>query len=211
MSRIFKFHLLLICLLTLFCGCSVSSISVKRDKLGGISKIAILPFEADTVIPDSVKAESEESFRKALVKAGFSVVDEKSMGSIISGIKSPVSDSQLSQIRMQTGADTLLLGYIDEYREDSRLSFNRASGLIFHPGFRTIKKNDENDIVEIRTLHFKIHIRMLSLATGETIIAMENRYSNTTDENLVFESLSEYERYILTQMGKDLIKIFQAR
>lgn len=211
MSRIFNFNSLLICLLILFCGCSVSSISVKPDKLGGISKIAILPFETDKVIPDSVKADSEETFRSALVKSGFSIVDGKSMVSIISGINGPVSDKRLSEIRILTGADAVLLGYIDEYSEDSRFSFNRASGFIFHPGVRSIKKDDENDIVEIRYFHFKIHIRILSLATGETIIAMENRYSSTASEPLLFESLSEYERYILAHMGRDLIKIFKER
>jgi hypothetical protein len=202
-------------------SCTVSKVSLKKDKISSVKVVAVLPFEIENDLPKSLAAESEEFFKSCFIDAGVTVVERKKISDILKENEISMSFSpSLDKIHL-LGADTVMTGRITQYSETVHDVEYMGYKKDEH-GFEITSKIDahtnrivylEKELIKdkVHNLNIKIFLRMVAVATGETIMEMENALSTKTfpesDDEMRKPTLDNFKNQIFAQMNADIKNI----
>ncbi len=182
--------------------CSTSTIVINRAELNNVKTVAIMRFDTAPGIPESIARACEESFRGHFINSNFNVVERQKLNSIIEEMGIAQSGITGDSIRLGKilGAEALLFGEIVKNQEEiRRVQYYEHVKIPFSRKIIRVEKSKR-----MKFFSFQFYVRLVSTATGNTILTLKNRYPERDYEMTNRISLDNYRDMILDQMGRDL-------
>ncbi len=179
-------------------SCQTSTISMNKGEMKKLKTIAIMKFEKAPGITRDVAIECEEAFRGHFINAGYSVLERDKLAAIMGEIEKSqtgMMDNQM-EIGRLSGAQALLFGKVTQNKEERK----RVSYTEYHkkPRKNVIKEKD------MKFYTFQVHVRLVSTATGSTIMTLQNKYPEKDYEITTTITLPKFRQNVLSQMGDDI-------
>jgi hypothetical protein len=185
-------------------SCSTSKISLNRAEMAKVSTVAIMEFDVTRRIPRTIAIECEEAFRGHLIEIGKNVVERAKMESILKEVERSQAGlvKNTSEFGKLAGADALLYGTVTEnYEEVKPVEYFEY---VKRPGSKETEKVKK--IKMKRFYYFQVQVRLVSTASGATVLTLKNEYPERSYEITDSTTLSRFRENVLGQMGKDLKK-----
>lgn len=174
-------------------SCSSPQIILDENSIKKIHKIIVFPFQSRMEISDVIRDECESIFISKLATAGFSMIDQNKINSLL--IEKKITSDELTpqemfQISQTLGADTILQGEILENSEEN-----------------TLVRDYENEPARIKKLLvFQIEIKMINVDSGKIILTIQNDNPqiilNTDDPDA---NIKTHRSIILKEISKNLV------
>lgn len=201
-------------------GCSTSKISIRKDALKQIQTIAVLPFVSQVADAKATR-ESTETFRSAMLAAGFRVLEREKIDKVLKEkelAQSGLVDNKALEASQLLGAEGTLLGEITAHDVKSETvevelpsegpgkydaKNDRGNGIYFQKGDKWFMR-DKRD-----TYQFQLVVRLISNIDSQTVLTVQNEYpvrTFTGDSGLRPANLDQFRAQVLAQMAKDIEK-----
>jgi hypothetical protein len=190
-------------------SCSTSKISMNRAEMDKVSTIAIMNFDSAQGIPAMLVTECEEAFRGHFLDAGKNVVERAKLRTIMKEIERTQSGlvSNPEEVGRLTGAQALMFG--DVTRNGEEVKWVDYIEYVKNPDTKkteSIKKTKKK-----KFFTFQVQGRLVSAATGATILTIKNENAERSYEMTDSMTLNRFREHILEQMGKDLKKALEKK
>lgn len=219
MKRAFVFFLLTAGLFTT--SCSTSKISVRKDSIQNLKTVAVMPFSAEAGISPKVAEECMESFKSALLDAGFKLVERQAIDKIMKEkalALAGLTTGDSMEVGQLLAADGLLVANV------TANSATNAMGQISLSAYGPDKYDPANDKKDgtyfqvngdwyrkamLTTYKFQIFVKLIATKDGEIALTLQNASPEVKHETGVWGdpgSTDKFRAGVLEQMGKDLKK-----
>lgn len=179
-------------------SCQTSTISMNKGEMKKLKTIAIMKFEKAPGISRDIAIECEEAFRGHFINAGYSVLERDKLAAIMGEIEKSqtgIIDNPM-EIGRLSGAQALLFGKVTLNREETK----RVSYTEYHkkPRKNVVKEKD------MKFYTFQVYVRLVSTATGSTVMTLQNKYPERDYEITTTITLPKFRQNVLSQMGDDI-------
>ncbi len=189
-------------------SCSTAKISVNKADFARLKSIAVVDFETGPGIPAVIADECEEAFRGHFVDVGKNVVERARLNAILKEVERSqagiVENSE--EIGRLSGAQALFMGTVTRNSEDVRVV--EYIEYVKNPVTKETEKIKKRKKMKYFT--FQVQARLVSTATGATIMTIKNERPERSYEMTSSITLTGFREYILDQMGKDMKKALKA-
>lgn len=185
-------------------SCSTAKISVNKADFAKLKSIAVVDFETEPGIPAVIADECEEAFRGHFVDVGKNVVERARLNAILKEVERSqagiVENSE--EIGRLSGAQALFMGTVTRNSEDVRVV--EYIEYVKNPVTKETEKIKKRK--RMKFFIFQVQARLVSTATGATIMTIKNERPERSYEMTDSRTLTSYREYILNEMGKDMVK-----
>ena len=202
---------LLLIIPLLFSGCASADISLNREEVKSVKTVLIVPFTSGMNLKKEIYNESEDTFRRALVKLNYKVIDRDKLDSMLKDkeyITTGLTPENIKKIAKRLGADSVLTGEIAEHREYVEVKRYHNS-LIIGKYFLNSNHRDD-DTKDITHFKFRIIVKLANAEDGSEIFTIKNRYDDydaeTFDDTPLYISFDTYRKGVLDKLAEELVK-----